>query len=89
VPDYYDCDPCACGTNKAGPDGYCFLCRDAEYQNDLPECGKYKYTKEDAQIAVFQAQSKAFLKDKHDRQECRWYYCVRCEAYHLTSKPKR
>ena len=52
-------------------------------------CTKKRFTKAGALVALAQAQ-RAQLQPKHTaRSECRYYWCKECEAYHLTSSPKR
>lgn len=52
-------------------------------------CSKRKYSKFDAMLALAQSDMKQKLYDTHTkRQECRMYWCGKCNGYHLTSKPK-
>ena len=83
---YYDCDPCACGSNKAAPDGYCFYCRGGAMRDKTYKCNKLRWSKKGAQEAL----AASFRKiNRGQRQECRIYYCDGCAAWHLTSQPER
>ena len=83
---YYDSDPCACGTNKAAPDGFCHFCRGGAMRDEGYECNKLRWSEKGAQEAL----ARSFKKiTRGQRQECRIYYCEGCAAYHLTSQPER
>lgn len=86
VPDYYAADPCACGMNKAAPDGYCTYCRNQEMIDELQPCGKRRFDKLGAQSALAKIQACTTKQFMWKHQECRYYWCVRCQAYHLTSQ---
>ena len=51
-------------------------------------CSKLKMTEKEARQAVATAFFKRVIKGNTKRQENRSYYCVGCNAYHLTSKDK-
>lgn len=51
-------------------------------------CEKKKFEKILADIIIAKNMSKNSIKNvKYNRMENRSYYCKRCNAYHLTSKP--
>jgi len=47
-------------------------------------CGKKRYDKVGAMIAL--ASTEFHGNRSKNRQECRYYFCVSCQAYHLTSR---
>lgn len=53
------------------------------------ECGKICYKdKIDAQFALYKCESANRLRNNHNRQEQRIYFCQLCKCFHLTSQKK-
>jgi hypothetical protein len=48
-------------------------------------CSKRKYDKIGAMLAIAKIQNKG----NYNRHECRYYFCNKCKAYHLTSQEKK
>lgn len=46
------------------------------------KCAKRKFSKNKAKQVIIKAQRS---RDER-RKECRYYFCVQCKAYHVTSK---
>lgn len=55
----------------------------------MNRCTKQKFTETEAKLALARAHYASKIKNNHNRQERRHYYCKYCDAYHLTSRPRR
>lgn len=54
-------------------------------------CKKKKFDRFEVQLALFKIESrknKKHRQPKSKRKEKRFYYCEKCEGYHLTSMTK-
>jgi hypothetical protein len=49
-------------------------------------CTKKKFPFQGAEIVLEKTRN---YKNKRDEQECRYYFCEQCQAYHLTSIPEK
>ena len=49
---------------------------------------KQSFTAAKAEKALLEAKIANGLNGNERRKECRKYYCVHCELYHLTSRPQ-
>ena len=54
----------------------------------MAACGKVVFaTADEAGMALVNAKIRRMLKNDQKRREERYYHCVNCQGYHLTSRP--